>query len=248
MSAEPRPSSAATRSRAGSSSIAPGAGEAARRERPAARPAERRRSSSRARSARAARTARRRRRSRSARPSRTPGWQVRVVPNLYPAFERQEVVVHSPRHARSLAELDDERARRSSRRRGGCGRGARERAGVPARARQRGPRGGREPAAHALAARLAPGGAAAAAAERASRAGSARRSRASCRGRRASSPSATASSLLCPWAGRLPYELLIAPARARGGRASTSALLGRGARAAADGAPPPARASRGRAR
>jgi UDPglucose--hexose-1-phosphate uridylyltransferase len=38
----------------------------------------------------------------------TPGWQVRVVPNLFPAFERQEVVVHVPRHARSLAELDDE--------------------------------------------------------------------------------------------------------------------------------------------
>ena len=35
-------------------------------------------------------------------------WQVRVVPNLYPAFERQEVVVHTPRHARSLAELDDD--------------------------------------------------------------------------------------------------------------------------------------------
>jgi UDPglucose--hexose-1-phosphate uridylyltransferase len=33
---------------------------------------------------------------------------VRVVPNLYPAFERQEVVVHTPRHARSLAELDEE--------------------------------------------------------------------------------------------------------------------------------------------
>jgi UDPglucose--hexose-1-phosphate uridylyltransferase len=38
----------------------------------------------------------------------TPGWQVRVVPNLYPAFEHQEVVVHTPRHARSLAELGDE--------------------------------------------------------------------------------------------------------------------------------------------
>jgi UDPglucose--hexose-1-phosphate uridylyltransferase len=35
-------------------------------------------------------------------------WRVRVVPNLYPAFERQEVVVHTPRHARSLAELDEE--------------------------------------------------------------------------------------------------------------------------------------------
>lgn len=36
----------------------------------------------------------------------TPGWQVRVVPNLYPAFDRQEVVVSAPRHARTLAELD----------------------------------------------------------------------------------------------------------------------------------------------
>jgi UDPglucose--hexose-1-phosphate uridylyltransferase len=32
---------------------------------------------------------------------------VRVVPNLYPALERQEVVVHVPRHARSLAELEE---------------------------------------------------------------------------------------------------------------------------------------------
>ena len=29
------------------------------------------------------------------------------MPNLYPAFERQEVVVHSPRHVRSFAELSD---------------------------------------------------------------------------------------------------------------------------------------------
>ena len=34
-------------------------------------------------------------------------WSVRVVPNLYPALERQEVVVHSRRHVRSIAELDD---------------------------------------------------------------------------------------------------------------------------------------------
>lgn len=34
-------------------------------------------------------------------------WTVRVVPNLYPALERQEVVVHSPRHARTFAELAD---------------------------------------------------------------------------------------------------------------------------------------------
>jgi len=32
-------------------------------------------------------------------------WRVRVVPNLYPAFERQEVVVHTPRHERTVAGL-----------------------------------------------------------------------------------------------------------------------------------------------
>jgi UDPglucose--hexose-1-phosphate uridylyltransferase len=31
-----------------------------------------------------------------------------VVPNLYPAFERQEVVVHSPRHVRTFASLSDD--------------------------------------------------------------------------------------------------------------------------------------------
>jgi len=36
----------------------------------------------------------------------TPGWRVRVVPNKFPAFERQEVVVHAPRHVQSIAELD----------------------------------------------------------------------------------------------------------------------------------------------
>jgi UDPglucose--hexose-1-phosphate uridylyltransferase len=35
-------------------------------------------------------------------------WRVRVVPNLYPALERQEVVVHSPRHVRSIAELEED--------------------------------------------------------------------------------------------------------------------------------------------
>ena len=38
-----------------------------------------------------------------------PGWQVRVVPNKFPALEgsagRHEVVVHTPRHVLSLAEL-----------------------------------------------------------------------------------------------------------------------------------------------
>jgi UDPglucose--hexose-1-phosphate uridylyltransferase len=37
-----------------------------------------------------------------------PGWRVRVVPNLYPAFERHEVVIHSPRHVRTFADLADE--------------------------------------------------------------------------------------------------------------------------------------------
>jgi UDPglucose--hexose-1-phosphate uridylyltransferase len=36
------------------------------------------------------------------------GWDVRVVPNLYPALERQEVVVHGHAHRRSLGELEDE--------------------------------------------------------------------------------------------------------------------------------------------
>jgi UDPglucose--hexose-1-phosphate uridylyltransferase len=35
-------------------------------------------------------------------------WRVRVVPNLYPAFDRQEVVIHTPDHVRSFAELDDD--------------------------------------------------------------------------------------------------------------------------------------------
>jgi UDPglucose--hexose-1-phosphate uridylyltransferase len=35
-------------------------------------------------------------------------WRVRVVPNLYSALERQEVVVHSRRHVRSIAQVEDE--------------------------------------------------------------------------------------------------------------------------------------------
>ena len=34
-------------------------------------------------------------------------WRVRVFPNLYPAFERQEVVAHVPDHRRSVGELAD---------------------------------------------------------------------------------------------------------------------------------------------
>ena len=41
-------------------------------------------------------------------PEGAEDWVVRVVPNLYPAVERQEVVVHSPEHKRSFAELSDE--------------------------------------------------------------------------------------------------------------------------------------------
>jgi UDPglucose--hexose-1-phosphate uridylyltransferase len=35
------------------------------------------------------------------------GWDVRVVPNLYPALERQEVVIQGPEHVHSVAELRD---------------------------------------------------------------------------------------------------------------------------------------------
>jgi UDPglucose--hexose-1-phosphate uridylyltransferase len=35
-------------------------------------------------------------------------WRIRVVPNLYPALDRQEVVVHTREHARSIAELDND--------------------------------------------------------------------------------------------------------------------------------------------
>jgi UDPglucose--hexose-1-phosphate uridylyltransferase len=41
-------------------------------------------------------------------PQGNSGWRVRVVPNLYPALERQEVVVHSPKHVRSIADLADD--------------------------------------------------------------------------------------------------------------------------------------------
>ncbi len=40
-------------------------------------------------------------------PKRADEWVVRVVSNLYPAVERHEIVIHSPRHVRSFAELSD---------------------------------------------------------------------------------------------------------------------------------------------
>jgi UDPglucose--hexose-1-phosphate uridylyltransferase len=36
------------------------------------------------------------------------GWDVRVVPNLFPALERQEVVIHGPEHVHSIGELSEE--------------------------------------------------------------------------------------------------------------------------------------------
>jgi UDPglucose--hexose-1-phosphate uridylyltransferase len=41
----------------------------------------------------------------SGRPPNSPGWSVRVVPNLYPVFNRHEVVIATPRHVRSFDEL-----------------------------------------------------------------------------------------------------------------------------------------------
>jgi UDPglucose--hexose-1-phosphate uridylyltransferase len=38
----------------------------------------------------------------------SPGWTVRVVPNLYPVFERHEVVISTPRHVRSFSELTED--------------------------------------------------------------------------------------------------------------------------------------------
>ena len=39
-----------------------------------------------------------------------PGWRVRAFPNLYPIVETHEVVVLSPDHQRSFADLDDDEA------------------------------------------------------------------------------------------------------------------------------------------
>lgn len=39
----------------------------------------------------------------------TPGWVARAVPNLYPAVDAHEVIVHGPEHLTSMAELSEER-------------------------------------------------------------------------------------------------------------------------------------------
>jgi len=38
-------------------------------------------------------------------PGQDDTWHIRVVPNLYPAFEHHEVVIHTPEHVRSIADL-----------------------------------------------------------------------------------------------------------------------------------------------
>ena len=142
----------------------------------------------------------------------TPGWRVRVVPNKYPAFEHQEVVVNSPQHVRSIAELDREQLELVAEAWRLRAEAAREAGQGGLRRHQRGPRRRREPAALALAARLArrraagrPGGAP----DRA--AGSATTSR-----RELAEGSRVVEQrdglvLLCPYAGRAPYECLVAP-------------------------------------
>ena len=145
-------------------------------------------------------------------------WRVRVVPNLYPALERQEVVVHSRRHIRSLAEQRTTSSS-SSRRRGNGAR--RTSPATSSRSINEGREAGASLAALALAARLAAGAAAA-----------------SSRGREESvvleRDGVVAS---CPWASRVPYETVIAPAEPERRRADEPA--------AGTCAPDPGRASCG---
>ena len=87
----------------------------------------------------------------------TPGWKLRVVPNLYPALERQEVVIHTPRHVESLAELSAEELRRIAEAWSLRAAAARDE-GFPYLHAfvNEGAAAGREPPALALAARVAP--------------------------------------------------------------------------------------------
>ena len=41
-------------------------------------------------------------------PPDSPGWQVRVVPNKFPAFDGQEVIIHGPRHTTRFADVPAE--------------------------------------------------------------------------------------------------------------------------------------------
>jgi UDPglucose--hexose-1-phosphate uridylyltransferase len=120
-------------------------------------------------------------------------WRVRVVPNLYPALDWQEVVVHSRRHVRSIAELENEELElvaEAWRRRAGAHPGY-----VHALINEGREAGSSLPHSHSQLVWLpeAP----------------ARRKRP--RGE----PFLERDGLvaLCPWASRLPYEAVVAPAR-----------------------------------
>ena len=135
-------------------------------------------------------------------------WQVRVVPNLYPAVDRQEVVVHSPRHVRSIAEPRRRRARRWSARPGRSG--PAERAGyVHALVNEGAAAGSSLPHTHSQLVWLAETPPEVA------------REEAACAGdcplclppdERLVVAERDGVVLSAAWAGRLPYELLVAPA------------------------------------
>ena len=123
-------------------------------------------------------------------------WRVRVVPNLYPAFERQEVVVHSRRHIRSLAGLEDDEPEliaEAWRRRA-----AAEPGYVQVLVNEGRQAGASLPHAHSQLVWLA--------------------DPPPSRVRPRLEPFATESGLVagCPWASRVPYETVIAPAEPDG--------------------------------
>ena len=148
---------------------------------------------------------------------------MRVVPNLYPALERQEVVVHTPRHVESVAELSVGGARAG--RRGVVARAA-------AAARDEGfpyvhafvnegaAAGASRPHTHSQLAWLREPPPAVVAEETGDCRVCAHLADELADGR-GSSPSETASSRWRAWAGRLPYELLHRAGRARAGSGST---------------------------
>ena len=141
----------------------------------------------------------------------TQGWSVRVVPNLFPALERQEVVISVPRHARSLAELDDtEVARIAEAWRARADAAAAEGFGYVQALLNEGREAGASLPHSAHAARLDPRGAAGRRLRAGAR-GRLRRVRAR-RGRRENViVERDGVVVLAHPAGRLPYELLIAP-------------------------------------
>jgi UDPglucose--hexose-1-phosphate uridylyltransferase len=119
-------------------------------------------------------------------------WVVRVVPNLYPAFERQEVVIHSRRHVRSIAELEDAELDLVAE---GWRRRAQDQPGYVFPLLNEGREAGASlPHSHSQLVWL-PGPP---------------RSRARPRGETVVEEGGVTA--LCPWASRVPYEVMIAPA------------------------------------